>query len=273
MSCDRLLRLFLMFGLVCKVLKFLAIRPVNISGRDIRLYIALNIVCKLQLRLFRRRRLLLNARLIPPGVIRGAVFFQRSLEIRLAFFEKRRNTLLLVPATVSTAPPPRKGTTYPAPNIWQIMLDSSRCASSGDAGPRHISARFSVDAMGLTFCAISVANSSARGSTAAGSASDSANSPLKCGEVGGNTAPVETRYMALEKPISRGRKYDEHDSMVMPRRPKTKPYLDALCAMRTAAGSTMVMPTPTAEPCIAAMVGLRHLWMARATRPPLEEPA
>ena len=31
----------------------------------------------------------------------------------------------------------------------------------------------------------------------------------------------------------------------------------------------MVIPTPTAEPCIAAIVGLRHLWMASATRPPL----
>lgn len=37
-----------------------------------------------------------------------------------------------------------------------------------------------------------------------------------------------------------------------------------------AAGRVMVMPTPTAEPCIAAIVGLRHRWIARATRPPLE---
>jgi hypothetical protein len=32
--------------------------------------------------------------------------------------------------------------------------------------------------------------------------------------------------MALEYPISRGRKKDEFDSIVMPRRAKTKPYLD-----------------------------------------------
>lgn len=35
------------------------------------------------------------------------------------------------------------------------------------------------------------------------------------------------------------------------------------------AGNVIVIPTPTADPCIAAMVGLRHLWIARATRPPL----
>lgn len=35
------------------------------------------------------------------------------------------------------------------------------------------------------------------------------------------------------------------------------------------AGRVMVMPTPTAEPCIAAMVGLLQRWIARATRPPL----
>jgi hypothetical protein len=29
------------------------------------------------------------------------------------------------------------------------------------------------------------------------------------------------------------------------------------------------MPTPTAEPCIAPMVGLRQWWIARVTRPPL----
>jgi hypothetical protein len=31
----------------------------------------------------------------------------------------------------------------------------------------------------------------------------------------------------------------------------------------------MVIPTPTAEPCIAAIVGLRQRWIASATRPPL----
>ena len=36
-----------------------------------------------------------------------------------------------------------------------------------------------------------------------------------------------------------------------------------------AAGSPMVMPMPTAEPCWATMVGLLQRWMARATRPPL----
>lgn len=57
--------------------------------------------------------------------------------------------------------------------------------------------------------------------------------------------------------------------MVIPRRAKTKPYLDVVWAMRIAAGRVIVIPTPTAEPCIAAMVGLRQRWIARAMRPPL----
>ena len=58
--------------------------------------------------------------------------------------------------------------------------------------------------------------------------------------------------------------------MTMPRRANTKPILAAEGASRMAQGSVMVMPIPTAEPLRAAMVGLRHCWISRATRPPLE---
>ena len=34
-------------------------------------------------------------------------------------------------------------------------------------------------------------------------------------------------------------------------------------------GSVIVMPTPTSEPLMAAMVGLEQAWIARVTRPPL----
>lgn len=75
---------------------------------------------------------------------------------------------------------------------------------------------------------------------------------------------------------------------MIPRRVKTNPYLlfswqmliwsgfprrrinrDRFGTHRMAAGSVIVMPTPTAEPCIAAIVGFWHRWMAMATRPPL----
>ena len=57
--------------------------------------------------------------------------------------------------------------------------------------------------------------------------------------------------------------------MTMPRREKTKPTFAVEQAMRIVAGRVMVMPTPTAGPFIAAIVGLEQLWMARATFPPL----
>lgn len=42
-----------------------------------------------------------------------------------------------------------------------------------------------------------------------------------------------------------------------------------------AAGKVIVIPTPTADPCSATIVGLWHLCIANATRPPLpgDEPS
>lgn len=57
--------------------------------------------------------------------------------------------------------------------------------------------------------------------------------------------------------------------MMMPRRAKTKPILALAQASRMLAGRVMVIPTPTAEPLIAAMVGLLQLWIASETLPPL----
>ena len=69
--------------------------------------------------------------------------------------------------------------------------------------------------------------------------------------------------------MRRGRKYEEQASMMMPRREKTKPILAVALATRMLVGRHIVMPTPTAAPFMAAMVGLEQLWMARETRPPL----
>lgn len=75
--------------------------------------------------------------------------------------------------------------------------------------------------------------------------------------------------MALDVPISRGRKYDEHASMMMPRLEKTNPIFAGAYATRILAGRHMVMPTPTAAPLIAAMVGFEQLCIASETLPPL----
>ena len=57
--------------------------------------------------------------------------------------------------------------------------------------------------------------------------------------------------------------------MTRPRRAKTKPIFDLECVMRMFMGSVMVIPTPTAEPFRAPIVGLRECAMARVTLPPL----
>ena len=71
-------------------------------------------------------------------------------------------------------------------------------------------------------------------------------------------APVVSRYIARECPINRGRKKEEHASMVTPRRAKTNPYFEVEWPIRMAAGRVIVMPTPTAEPAMAQIVGLRQ---------------
>ena len=46
--------------------------------------------------------------------------------------------------------------------------------------------------------------------------------------------------------------------MTIPRLAKTKPTFAVAETIRMAMGRVMVMPTPTAEPFMAATVGLRH---------------
>ena len=75
---------------------------------------------------------------------------------------------------------------------------SSTKLSSTVRGPLHINARFTAPANTLTRSTISVASSSARGSTAPRSASNSAKRPSKCDAVPGKTPPVTTRYIARE---------------------------------------------------------------------------
>ena len=77
------------------------------------------------------------------------------------------------------------------------------------------------------------------------------------------------RCIARDRPIKRGRKYEEQASMMIPRLAKTKPIFADAHATRMLAGRVMVIPTPTAEPLMAAMVGLEQLCIARETLPPL----
>jgi hypothetical protein len=71
-------------------------------------------------------------------------------------------------------------------------------------------------------------------------------------------------------PIKRGRKYEEQASMMIPRLANTKPIFADAQATRMQAGSVMVIPTPTADPLIAAMVGFEQLCIASETLPPLK---
>jgi hypothetical protein len=57
--------------------------------------------------------------------------------------------------------------------------------------------------------------------------------------------------------------------MMIPRLANTKPILAEAQATRMLAGRVIVIPTPTAEPLTAAMVGLEQLCIASATLPPL----
>jgi hypothetical protein len=57
--------------------------------------------------------------------------------------------------------------------------------------------------------------------------------------------------------------------MTIPRLANTKPIFADAQAMRMLAGSVMVIPTPTADPLMAAMVGFVQLCIASETLPPL----
>jgi hypothetical protein len=75
--------------------------------------------------------------------------------------------------------------------------------------------------------------------------------------------------MARDAPMRRGKKKELHASMTIPRPAKTKPHLAFTETTCIAQGKTIVIPMPTAEPLIAAMVGLPQWWIARDTRRPL----
>ncbi|SLI62178.1 Uncharacterised protein [Mycobacteroides abscessus subsp. abscessus] len=66
----------------------------------------------------------------------------------------------------------------------------------------------------------------------------------------------------------RGRNQLEQDSGTIPRRLKTKPMRAVSTARRKSAASVMVMPTPTAGPFTAAMIGLRDSNIRSTTSPP-----
>jgi hypothetical protein len=90
-------------------------------------------------------------------------------------------------------------------------------------------------------------------------------SSASCAE---NTRPVMVHSSAWLMPTTRGRNQLEHASGVMPRRAKTKPKRASVEAMRISIGSSMVAPTPTAGPLMAAITGFIDSKMRSDTRPP-----
>jgi hypothetical protein len=57
--------------------------------------------------------------------------------------------------------------------------------------------------------------------------------------------------------------------MIIPRLANTKPIFAEAHATRMLAGRVIVIPTPTAAPLMAAMVGFEQLCIASETLPPL----
>lgn len=119
--------------------------------------------------------------------------------------------------------------------------------------------------------AISSAISRALASVASGVGRSSENKSFSKGCSAGYARPVVATCRAREWPISLGRKNEDTASMIIPRRENTKPIFAFAVATRMVAGSVMVMPIPTADPLMAAIVGFRQLCIARAILPPLHQ--
>ena len=79
--------------------------------------------------------------------------------------------------------------------------------------------------------------------------------------------PVIVHSSARLMPTTRGRKKADAPSGTMPRCVKMKPNFAFVDASRMSIGSSIVAPTPTAGPLIAAITGLRLLWMRRVACP------
>ena len=92
--------------------------------------------------------------------------------------------------------------------------------------------------------------------------------PPSSASCAGKTRPVMVHSSAWLMPTTRGRNQLEQASGVMPRRAKTKPKRASLDAMRISMGSSMVAPTPTAGPLMAAITGFIDSKMRSDTRPP-----
>lgn len=60
----------------------------------------------------------------------------------------------------------------------------------------------------------------------------------------------------------------EQESGTIPLLTNTKPILASFAATRMSIANVIVIPTPTAAPFIAAMMGFLHLYAAKATFPP-----
>ena len=69
-------------------------------------------------------------------------------------------------------------------------------------------------------------------------------------------------------PTTRGKNQEEHASVMMPRRAKTKPNFALSLAKRMSIGKVIVTPTPTAAPLIAPITGFKLSKIRRDTNPP-----
>ena len=109
---------------------------------------------------------------------------------------------------------------------------------------------------GAQFSAMSRAISRARGSTrSVGTASFT--SPSCAASAPVTIRPESSRSAARAMPTSRGRIQVLESSVTTPRRTNRKPSFASFAAIRMSYCSGRVMPTPTAAPLIAAMIGLR----------------
>ena len=69
-------------------------------------------------------------------------------------------------------------------------------------------------------------------------------------------------------PTTRGKNQEEHASVIIPRRAKTKPNFALSLAKRISIGNVIVTPTPTAAPLIAPITGFKLSKIRSDTSPP-----
>ena len=114
---------------------------------------------------------------------------------------------------------------------------------------------------------ISLAISLAAGNNSSGLWIDLINPPSKASS-GPNTLPEYIHSKAFETPTILGRNQDEHASGTKPLRAKTNPYFASSDANLISIANCIVMPTPTAGPLQAEIIGFKHSNIFSVTLPP-----